>query len=814
MTECDAPPCASPPHKFSLGSAFLAPFLTHLTLVSTRGGTSDNAQKICMNFGDELYTDASRPGEGALLSRDGRHAYVGRFSDKRRDGHGRLITDDVVLACRWQRNKPILTYPVRVDYSNGDRYLGQATVAPVKRTSQPPPEGLSPFSLWVRSLRLVRSGWGELVTAAGERFCGEWNGDLPQGFGCYLSLAADRYIGCFHGGKFEGMGVLFMSPATALSGNVPSGMRPSGAAETPPQPMFTGPEGQWEGTIVDGAWRSGQPCGEARWILPCGTQLAALWKGAQTGTEGEVEAVLSVPPVDAPRQYTWREGTQWDPLLWSPLQEVQQNYRSVCAPYRERLQRGEGQEATVLSFLANDGHILEALKRFCRCFYFLYGSCGTAAEAGAAATACGSALGWCVAQNVYGGCVHKPRGRPLNSADVNLALMDIFSFTQSVLRWTQHVLTTDEADSPIVHDRVVGRWVADRVLHNTNGLLLNLYNQAYREEERALSQALSRLRHDLSLDDMGVYFAREKLFEQLFDPYADAVRTAEQLGRGGRTLTRQLKVVTQWSKEIDLSTRLAVDTEEDAHRQQPGGADDLVPIHQYVLSRSKVEDLYAHSRLLADFVMEPLFVDPSSEESFSVITLQVCVLALSQLHPGIRDERNVLVPFQLECARIGEQVGLIQSWIEGALQRCPQPEWHPEELQEVVHLYLSTWVPHVVAALSTRTGLTGTCVPLTDAIFEGRTCQHMLLNDPPVPAFVRALCLWVGGTLLRSCCRTTLQLRGADGTVGVLHEWDFVFHAIGASEAALTLAQVSLLVDARIPLSGLKRVSELLFELL
>ncbi|EPY27190.1 hypothetical protein STCU_05875 [Strigomonas culicis] len=388
--------------------------------------------------------------------------------------------------------------------------------------------------------------------------------------------------------------------------------------------------------------------------------------------------------------------------------------------------------------------------------------------------------------------------------------MDLLSFARSVLRWVRQALVDDGAAVP---ERVVGRWVADRVLRGAAGVLPNLYCQAYRAAERELGEALSRLRPGLSLDDMGVHFARERLFEQLFDPYADAVRTAEQLGRG-HTLTRELQIVTQWSKEIDLSTRLAMDTEAGARRPPLGGADDLLPIHQYVLTRSRVDALYAHAKLLADMVMEPMFADPSSEESFSVMTLHVCVLALSQLHPGVRDGEGVLVPFPLECARVAAQVRCVARWVRAADQWCAPTGWGARELESVVRLYMSTWVPHVVSALSTRARSTGAHVPLTDAIFERATCSQMLLNHPPVPPSVRALCLWVGGKLLLSCCSATLQMRLPDGTSGALADWDFVSQAVSVSGTVLELDQFSITVSVRIPLSGLRRVSELLLELL
>lgn len=682
-------------------------------------------------------------GHGRLQSTSGKHCYIGDFVHRWRDGYGTLRTERYVLWSRWRMNRPDLTNSARVDFANGDRYCGflKATqeTAMASLLSLTASVRLSKFSMWAQSLRLVRQRWGELVTAGGDRFFGEWEDDQPNGFGCYLTATGDRYVGRFRDGKFHDTGTLFSLTYGRGEGGTPlSGIRSVSSTPSHPSRELCLSRSQWSGAVFDGVWVEGRFQGEGHLTLPCGARVSAMWKGATQPYEGELVVPPSAQSAASTAAYTWRECFHWEPLLCGSSEEARHQAHQLSATAREAVHRATSLErvrTTLMDFLNGDAAIHNALKIFRRCFFFLHGTCGRNSERGGGGRC--NRLGWCYLRNAFGGCVHSARGTPISGADLDLALLDVLSLVRSVQRWAAEMLDLGpDATEVVLQDAGweawVGRWCVDQVLREVYDVLLNLYSQVYRREEAVLARAMERLRGRVTLDDLGVDFARAEAEEKLFDPYTDAIHCIEQTQQGGQTLSGLLRVLLQWSKEIDLSTRLAQVHFEDAapvgqrgatstgkRAFQCGSADDLLPIHQYVLSQATTPHLFAVSRLLGDFAGEASFVDPTSQESFCVTTLQVCVMMLPQLHPLHRDSPgDTLIPTSMIADRMCEAVAQVPRLVARARRqlrlrlaekahvvadgdRC-DGLYHGTDAQlvAVVRGYARSWVPHVMAQLS------------------------------------------------------------------------------------------------------------------
>eukprot|EP00744_Colponema_vietnamica_P017841 GILI01025115.1.p1 GENE.GILI01025115.1~~GILI01025115.1.p1 ORF type:complete len:772 (-),score=141.02 GILI01025115.1:3-2135(-) len=221
-------------------------------------------------------------------------------------------------------------------------------------------------------------------------------------------------------------------------------------------------------------------------------------------------------------------------------------------------------------------------------------------------------------------------------------------------------------------------------MREVHDLLRNLYTQCYAPENRAVHVALQRLA-GITLDDLGVNFGRHSAEEQLFDPYAEATRAIEGLTKY-KSLSAKLRCLRQWSQAIDVSTRLAqvkmhddqlvhLKAERASRRRyedgkdstssipasptkvkaiESGSADDLLPIHQYVLMHANVPDLLVEAKILLDVTNDPHLVDITSQDSFCITTLQACVSSIPQLDMAMLDESAVVTPSAMFAHRCVE----------------------------------------------------------------------------------------------------------------------------------------------------------------
>lgn len=130
-----------------------------------------------------------------------------------------------------------------------------------------------------------------------------------------------------------------------------------------------------------------------------------------------------------------------------------------------------------------------------------------------------------------------------------------------------------------------------------------------------------------------------------------------------------------------------------AEQLEAGSADDLIPIHQYVLLRGapNVENLYAITKLLVDLSADDAVVDPTSRDCFCITTLHACVTTLMQLDPDLRERTliqstaqsaSILTPATVFERRIEETAQLLNMSTRPALADA-----------------LAMWLPRLVESL-------------------------------------------------------------------------------------------------------------------
>jgi hypothetical protein len=534
-------------------------------------------------------------GSGTLQSTSGRHCYVGGFSQRERHGEGKLLTEKVVLWCSWNANRPEFTSSARLDTTSGDKYHGylvaRSDAEVVQKLAKVNPPIMSKFSIWVNATKFTKERWGELVSANGGRYFGQWVNDIRCGFGCVIVPNGDRYVGMFLNDVYHGPGVLFSrntnsaaSERSADGSPIRSGdssrslnaaFHASFAATSHRENRSSNPvidsilspssaTASHYPVVFDGSWNNGVlESADAMATFPCGTKVRGSWHSTASVVEGSVTCPRKPrmfeggPNAESDFSKRWVETFQWESLLCGSSEGSKYRSHYGAKSVRSRLLKSRDRNGVVQQltrFLKEDTLVLNAMKVFRRCFYFFYGTCGSSSELGGGLA--GNLLGWCQFRGASGGCIHRGRGRAIQASDIDSALGDIFSLVASVQRWTTEIL----GDAALDHARdldaesVVTRHALDMVLAEVHPVLLNLYVQVYRSHEENLQAAVSRLR-GTTLDDLGVLFGRHES-DKLFDPYADASRSLGELAKC-RNLTDMIRTLVMWSKEIDTSTKLA-----------------------------------------------------------------------------------------------------------------------------------------------------------------------------------------------------------------------------------------------------------------
>lgn len=595
--------------------------------------------------------DKQRPhGQGSLYSASGCHTYIGDFVNGALDGNGKLMTPRYVLYSRWKSDKPDFTFGARVDYSEGDRYFGFVTAY---RTAKPSAKAVqtSAFFSYFDNHDLYRTRWGEMVWRDKTRYFGHWERNERHGFGIYLLQNGDRYIGGWSEGLYHGNGVLFTAKGPIYDGIWTNGVF------TPGVPVKRGfvPQPDHLGSLI---------------VASCGVKLVGAWRSVTEVISATMER-LPVFRGDT-EQHQYAVTSSWTPLLCGRSATSKLKDAERFVPFKQQLTAASTKEqfCSVLCTVMDDVRSFEnAFKVFERAFFFCYGCCGVSSEIGSGLG--NSPLGWCHGRLGHaGGCYHHGRGTPIEQHHVAAAVGDLISLVFAAKEYLSDLYGYEELVShmeALDAESAVNRTILDCAMRNVHPVLLNLYIQVYNTQQSDIDCALHQL-SKVTPDDLGVVFARGSDTDgKLFVPYSDAINSLKELTRAS-TLSDALACLRRWSREIDLGTKAAqlqlhyggLSPGQNHGAPQSGSADDLLPIHQYVMIKAAVPHLYAHTRLLIDFASGDQFVDATSQDAFCSTTLRACVSILPELRLDVRDAHNIVTPVSVFEKRVEDALDFVE----------------------------------------------------------------------------------------------------------------------------------------------------------
>jgi len=653
-------------------------------------------------------------GFGELHSENGGHTYTGYFKDGTRDGQGHLVIGRYMIWGFWKENRIDINSSVRFDsLETLVKYRGFVRVV-TDKSVRADPSKLSTFSIYVAQTSFIREGWGEAVYPDGRHVFGRWENDELCGFGTQITPNdGERYIGMFHNSKFHGFGVLFLPSGAICEGDWLNGTfkNTAGAITIPNRCVLTGQFteraafGKVSLTLLDAANHSREDV-DTGLSFVTRAQYESLFFWATNPQILREEAIqLAVPilamienleddnpmtavaTVEKEIRLKLSKTRRFDNALRVAQRVIFFQYGSCGSPSHVRSGCGRATLGILTNHFVNnnnnnnsnnkDGSSKDNKNNKKDSSKTTTGNNNNNTTKPLLAS---DAIGWCETQKT-GGCIHTGSGTPINSNTAKQLFDDMLSFSASCRKYwatllqigrqireaNQHKSSSsashheqnnsseyyDDGDDQVVTEtevlNAVSRASFDAIYGACRKLTKNVFNHAFYYEQTAAEAALERLR-DVTLNDVGINFARQS-DDGLFDIYADATRTLEQ-SFASNVPTDILHGLHKWSQCIDSATRES--------QAVAGSADDLIPIHQFVLLRAKIPQLVPMTKLVSWLGEQPCFVEPTSAESFCLTTLQACVAMLHDLRANIRDTDGVLQsPSALE-ARVDDTLSLLE----------------------------------------------------------------------------------------------------------------------------------------------------------
>jgi len=598
-------------------------------------------------------------GYGTLTSESGGHKFRGEFENRLRQGNGILETAQFKLYSSWNLNRPA-TSRARIEYlATGDTYMGHLAAETKPHHDHSTSTNKSKFTQWLRSTEFLRELWGEMIYGNGDAYYGQWHHNDRHGFGVQVYRDGSRYCGNWSKGQRNGMGVMLYQNGVMYEGQWRKDERETGALLCP------------SGLDMRATWKS-QDGGGAFKAVICGEQrtMAGIAMGHAMDIKQPMKRVsgCAVP-------------NTWQSLLDLHRALIDTEKLKVSATYHKLASEMKGAEA-VKTFLrtflqetvsSQARHPLAAAAAiFKRVFFFLYGTCGSAREiaAGTQTVKQRNSLSWCSLKKHHGGCYHRSRGL-IQPYHAHCAIDDVLSFSEEALSIIRELL--GPAMSKLIDDHHLTPFLSsaflDFFLPEIFTPLFNVYQQVYREEELLMQRTYRRLAN-VTLDDLGVSYARSAVEETLFSPYSDPISILQTIDTSCNTLGSLCRAVTDWSIEIERQSRtyqIKVHSAQDFERitaayvtsgsfagsvkGDPAGADDLFPIALYTFLAAKVPHVVSVAAFLSDMSAEENYYDAHGSHSFSLAMLNACISHAGELYKDLR-ENQVMVPTSLFHQRV------------------------------------------------------------------------------------------------------------------------------------------------------------------
>jgi hypothetical protein len=575
---------------------------------------------------------------------------------------------------------------------------------------KPDPTKMSSFSIYIAQTNFAREGWGEAVHPDGRHVFGRWENDELCGFGTQMTPDGERYIGMFHNSKFHGFGVLFLPNGAICEGEWASGVfkNAAGAITIPNRCVLTGQFNDRATfnrvslTLLDAANHSREDV-ETGLSFVTRAQYESLFFWATNPQILREEALqLAVPilamidnledpmtaaaTVEKEIRSRLAKTRRFDNALRVAQRVIFFQYGSCGAPSHARSGNGRATLGILTNHHLTNSHQQQQQQVPQQKDSNNISNNNSTPTTTTTPTSSSSsmkkpvsaseAIGWCETQKT-GGCIHTGSGVAITSQTARQLFDDMLSFSASCRKYWQSLLqigkqirktnaakgTTkknnggdqdeDEEDEIVSETEVlnaVSRCAFDAIYGACRRLTMNVFIHAFYYEQTAAEAALERLR-DVTLNDVGINFGRQS-DDGLFNIYADATRALEG-AFASSVPTEILHGLHRWSQSIDSATR-------ESQHSIGGSADDLIPIHQFVLLRARIPHLVPMTKLVSWLGEQPCFVEPTSAESFCLTTLQACVATLHDLRANIRDIDGVLQSPSALDAKVDDALSLLE----------------------------------------------------------------------------------------------------------------------------------------------------------
>ncbi len=419
-------------------------------------------------------------------------SFEGEFVHGKRHGVGSLtVISKYTLSCVWSNDVPELSGEcqlVTLEQGKDKASCYQGLLSVISDVNAAATrEGFSGLE-WVFHVRILPDGAGEMQYADRKRYCGQWQCGERNGFGILVDPNLNTtFIGAFEYDLKNGSGTLFKEQSGAtfcgqwvddqLSG--PGGLHLKGNA-------FTIQGNGWNPMVSD--------CESA--VIIKSRNVNGVWEPLFINFDNNLAMALGEnSPNGVVRSFNVGAGK--DPNAEATPQTV----------------------IHAMDSLLNRSDFASLLATFQRCFYFLYGSCGSALEIGGgptertqrgAAASISTAsptastknlLSWCSMTSPFS-CIHKTtRRRAIDETILTRATEDMASFIFSVRLRLQSFVATQ----PRLCDFDIGggvlRLAWDRVHALVAPVMHNIFAAIYHHSDIAHHLAMRRTESKLCLKD-------------------------------------------------------------------------------------------------------------------------------------------------------------------------------------------------------------------------------------------------------------------------------------------------------------------------
>eukprot|EP01062_Namystynia_karyoxenos_P070757 TRINITY_DN6611_c0_g1_i1.p1 TRINITY_DN6611_c0_g1~~TRINITY_DN6611_c0_g1_i1.p1 ORF type:complete len:1288 (+),score=389.41 TRINITY_DN6611_c0_g1_i1:108-3971(+) len=521
--------------------------------------------------------------------------YRGHWEHGVRQGEGSLLVFAPArwaLHCSWSKDRIENGCLALVEHASGDRYFGYISA------SAPQAAGDS-FAAYVRSVTVLRNGIGELCSASKDRYYGSWVSGRRTWFGVQIYADGSKYYGLWDADTRDRRGTQLRTDGAVYEGawrrDEPNGhgvlLLPSGFSV----------RGQWKGDALS-----------ARAQCSPAAHEASMW----SRTRAAATLGLGLSSVQRPKQE--RVGGRWRDFTHHMEDDLQDERRRLehpqsafMQPLIAALQRPAGEPPTlelvaalteqeaaglrpdyekllvsyIKSSFGRPRKVLGSIAAwFHRYFVFMYGSCRGSDEIGGGpstgdmaggyldqghflkaqggrrhdwAQSWNKHLSYCANKNHFGGCIHQGPGTKIDASHLHNACEDLTAFLYKLHSCSWHAFgapLTELLQQRMELGPVLFRTVNDLVMQSISPVLRNLYRATHRKEDQALALKLLSLQ-GVTLDDLGVNFARDRDGEALFQPYDAAIRALHDLEKRTCVASKLLCLRTV-AQEIDRQAML------------------------------------------------------------------------------------------------------------------------------------------------------------------------------------------------------------------------------------------------------------------